>query len=61
MRISSIDYFKTIAIFAIITLHTSPFHGYEGNLLQALDIGINQVSQICYSIFLYRIRVPISK
>lgn len=51
MRSSSIDYFKTIAIFAIITLHTSPFHGYEGNLLQALDVGINQAARFAIPFF----------
>lgn len=51
-RSSSIDFFRTIAIFAIITLHTSPFHGRDGNLLHALDIGINQATRFAIPYFL---------
>jgi surface polysaccharide O-acyltransferase-like enzyme len=51
MRLASIDFFKTIAIFAIIVLHTSPFHGYENKLFILLDAIINQATRFAIPYF----------
>ena len=51
MRISSIDFFRTIAIFAIIVLHTSPFKGSDNVFFESLYIGLNQAARFAVPYF----------
>lgn len=51
MRISSIDFFRAIAIFAVILLHTSPFHGSNDTFFKLLDAVINQATRFAVPYF----------
>ena len=51
MRNSSIDFFRAIAIFAIIILHTSPFLGSNNIFFKSLYIGLSQASRFAVPYF----------
>ena len=52
MRISSIDFFRVIAIFAIILNHTSPFGGSNNIFFETLYIVISQSTRFAVPFFL---------
>ena len=51
MRISSIDYFKVVAILAVISIHTEPFYAYSGDLWKYLKVFINQGARFAVPFF----------
>ena len=51
MRISSIDFFRSAAIFAVIILHTSPFRDSHNVSYEALYIGITNAARFAIPYF----------
>lgn len=51
MRISSIDFIRTLAIFSVILIHTSPFKTYNTELTNYLAVLINQGARFAVPFF----------
>ena len=51
MRISSIDFFRTIAIFTVILLHTSPFRDSNNIFFETLYIGLSNATRFAVPFF----------
>jgi surface polysaccharide O-acyltransferase-like enzyme len=51
MRITCIDFFRTVATFAIITIHTSPFREANKGIFHSLCIAMDQVARFAVPYF----------